>query len=263
MKKTTHLVFKSLKAEIIFLVIAAIPIVFIGKYYVAKEVDDARQKKLDRIAYALTLHIETGTGILRGLQSLYKVLPNLTEKQFNLWTRDRLAGSSIAAISWAPNVASSHLKITERNEDGKLVPAIPRASYQPVTYIAPMFGNEAALGYDLQSDHVRHQAIKRSYYNRGSVVSVTTPIDLVQEEGSSKAVLLFLHVNEKDVVTAILRISSMMDEILSNYTLGDLRVSLVDSETRDYLYGDQNGAYEKSVKIGDRFWVLSLTEPSE
>lgn len=45
MKKTTHLVFKSLKAEIIFLVIAAIPIVFIGKYYVAKEVDDARQKK--------------------------------------------------------------------------------------------------------------------------------------------------------------------------------------------------------------------------
>ena len=42
--------------------------------------------------------------------------------------------------------------IRERNEDGKMVRANDRANFFPVTYVEPLAGNAAAVGFDLASN---------------------------------------------------------------------------------------------------------------
>ena len=53
------------------------------------------------------------------------------------------------------------VRFTER-DDGKLTVARERSRYIPVTYIAPMRGNQAALGFDLASESTRRAAVEQA-----------------------------------------------------------------------------------------------------
>ena len=50
---------------------------------------------------------------------------------------------------------------TER-DDGRLTVARERSRYVPVTYITPMQGNQAALGFDLASEPTRRAAVEQA-----------------------------------------------------------------------------------------------------
>ncbi len=108
-------------------------------------------------------------------------------------TTDLHQRDSIKALEWIPRVSSTErvgfesaaqaagyeeFRITERNQDGKLIPAGKRATHYPVFFIEPMSGNEPALGFDLGSEPTRRQALIDARDSRQ--LRATGPIRLVQ-----------------------------------------------------------------------------------
>ena len=70
-------------------------------------------------------------------------------------------------------------QITERDAAGQLIRATIRPEYVTVRYIAPLAGNKPAVGYDINSDPIRRQAIERA--RATNAMAVTAPLRLVQE----------------------------------------------------------------------------------
>jgi CHASE1-domain containing sensor protein len=67
-------------------------------------------------------------------------------------------------------------------------PANDRSEFYPVTYVEPLAGNAAAMGFDLVSDSTRRAAIETAI-NSGNG-TVTAPIRLVQEHREQSGILL-------------------------------------------------------------------------
>ena len=86
-------------------------------------------------------------------------------------------------------------QVTERNDEGDLVPAGVRDEYVPVAYIEPRAGNQDALGFDINSNPARKQAIDRARAKR--VPAATEPIDLVQESGTQKGMLALIPIFDR------------------------------------------------------------------
>ncbi len=100
------------------------------------------------------------------------------------------------ALEWIPRVPHAErlaferaaeadgligFRITERSPEGETVPASDRDEYFPVYYVAPMEGNEAALGFDLASNPTRLKALSQARDTGEPIATARTT--LVQEVG--------------------------------------------------------------------------------
>jgi CHASE1-domain containing sensor protein len=65
-----------------------------------------------------------------------------------------------------------------------------RSEYVAVSFIEPFQGNETALGYDVHSDKLRHEALDKA--RDTGEIAVTAPIRLVQDKGDQFGFLAFL-----------------------------------------------------------------------
>jgi len=92
-------------------------------------------------------------------------------------------------------IGRPNFRITER-KDGQLVVADPRARYVVVSMIAPLLGNEAALGFDISSEPKRREAIMRA--QASGALSATAPLRLVQDKTERVGILL-LHPSTHEV----------------------------------------------------------------
>jgi signal transduction histidine kinase/ActR/RegA family two-component response regulator len=111
---------------------------------------------------------------------------------------------SILAVEWAPKIAEADVatfeqrmslelgqpyRIFEKDSQGTAVPVTRRADYYPVAYVEPLAGNEKALGYDLNSETERSQAIHAAIETQ--LPATTNPIKLVQDPNSQYGGLLY------------------------------------------------------------------------
>lgn len=111
---------------------------------------------------------------------------------------------AIQALEWIPKVpkhlrsnyerAARHdgfpsFQFTERLPHGEIVRAGDREEYFPVFFVEPFAGNEKALGYDLQSNAVRREALQRAAAT-GRMVA-TSRVILVQETADQYGALVF------------------------------------------------------------------------
>jgi len=142
---------------------------------------------------------------LSALRRLIEVMPDMTFAQFEHFTQITLKDNGdLFALSFNPYVASAdraafehsiagkspfrEFRISERDSRGQLVRAGVRPEYVPVAYIAPLEGNAPAIGYDIYSEPVRHDAIERAISS--GKPAVTAPIWLVQDNKSRVGVLV-------------------------------------------------------------------------
>jgi integral membrane sensor domain MASE1 len=108
---------------------------------------------------------------------------------------------TVQAVEWAPRVQStdraSFEAAQQSDSPGFLIrqrtgsemrPANDRSEFYPVTYVEPLAGNAAAMGFDLLSDSTRRAAIETAI-NSGNG-TVTAPIRLVQEHREQSGILL-------------------------------------------------------------------------
>jgi CHASE1-domain containing sensor protein len=89
------------------------------------------------------------------VQTALRDLPGLAALSWNPRVRDAERASFEAAVR---REGYAGFRILERDAQGQLRPATRRDEYIVVTYIEPYAGNEAALGYDIDSDARRRSS---------------------------------------------------------------------------------------------------------
>ena len=158
-----------------------------------------------RLAQLLEQRFIAHREAIMGLGRLVEVMPDMTHEQFEYFTRITLRDNpDLFGLSINPHVtlaqrtafeqrmarlsAVPDFQITERYPRLGLLRAAERPDHVPVGFIAPLKGNRAAIGFDIQSDPVRRDAIQRAQAT--GRMALTSPVRLVQENRQRPGVLL-------------------------------------------------------------------------
>ena len=204
-----------------------------------------------RMNSALEISFLMHLNVLRSLGSFYAASTMVDRKGFNIFvahTLDTMQG--IQALGWDPRILSSEREafetslkqegyqknqITERNAEHQQVPAVQRPEYVPVSFIVPYQGNEAALGYDVYSDRLRHEAIDKA--RDSGEIATTARITLVQEQGKQYGVLAFLPIYRNSLPHQTLeqRQSNISGYIVGVFRGGDIVTAALNTLDRQGL----------------------------
>lgn len=273
----------------------------------------SRHKEFEFLANAYCTNIENTlieyVGALRFLGDFFNNSPReVTRKQFAAIVdsiMNRYAG--IRAFGWDPLVKDedrhlyvsaakkeglSDFKFTERTEKNELVKAEQRKEYVVVYYIHPIENNRAALGYDIASNPIRYEAIKKSF-ETGKLYA-TGRLNLVQESGNKYGVLILLPIyhrkelinssadrfkKRKGFVVEVLSIGTAIENSIKSIIEGGLYMTLSDmsaspSEQLLYSYPSLFGNadkkpipenkfkkgfhWSKTIDFAERQWKVSL-----
>lgn len=193
-----------------------------GAFFVVAKWEREQQKLIianhgETLAQRLEQRFIAHQEALSALRRLIVVTPDMSYRQFEYFTHITLKDNpDIFALSANPYVrleqrraferdmvlstADSGFEIRERDRQGRLVRASDRAEYVAVGYIAPLEGNRPAVGYDINSEPIRHEAIQRAI--RSGEPVVTAPIQLVQENQKRVGVLLLHPAYRRDQTLA-------------------------------------------------------------
>lgn len=180
-----------------------------SEYQAVKSREQRLQQLADEAAGELERNMARHQEVLEGLGSFFESSEEVTVSEFDTFTESALRRfPNLQALSWNPLVPHEDLaefeqdqrampgmetfSVKERDADGQLVPVQPRDDHVVVALIEPMAGNSAALGFDINSNPTRQEAIDRA--RTTGMPSATAPIDLVQESGTQKGMLALVPV---------------------------------------------------------------------
>ena len=163
-----------------------------------QELAEARITTIERVVGA---HLD----VMQGVAALYDTSDDIRHSQFTTFVTPLLSRHpGILALEWVPRVPHkqrarlrraaafdgfTQFQITERAEDGRLRVAPERAEYFPVLFMAPHAGNQAALGFDLASDPLRHAALQLAM--RTGETTATGQVELYEAPAARRGVLVF------------------------------------------------------------------------
>ncbi len=181
---------------------------------------------------------------LKSLKSVYNALEIVDRHTFQTIAAVELSHEyDIQALEWIPRVKRAERANFERaaqksgfldfqftmlSQYGTMVSVPEKSEYYPVYYVEPFTGNEKALGFDLASNPIRLSVLNASLKSGKSLA--TAPIQLVQEEASQKAFLLFTPVYKKgDLLTVESRESAIQGFVLGVFRYTDLVTSILES----------------------------------
>lgn len=172
------------------------------------------------------LHSTELENLARFYESDEKILP----KDFQHFTASLAKNPTVQAWEWIPAVPAADLPsfqtqmrsttgtdflVWQHDATGKRLPVTPRPVYYPVTQVAPMSGNESALGFDLGSDPLRREALEAAAHS--GLNTTTAPVTLVQETGNQTGLLIFRPVFDateqprvRGYVLAVLRMGTLL-----------------------------------------------------
>jgi CHASE1-domain containing sensor protein len=196
--------------------------------------DIVAQERFDALESNVTLTLHS----LVSLGAFYDSSISVERAEFARFAQDLLArDNAIQALEWIPRTPnrlradrenSAHrdgfpsFLITERLPQGQLARAGDRDEYFPVFFVEPLNGNQKALGFDLASDAVRNEALRRSAAT-GSLVA-TGRVRLVQETADQYGFLVFRPVYQGGIqpLTAKDRRERLVGFILAAFRIGDI-----------------------------------------
>ena len=189
---------------LIVLAVIAAGYLAVSKWEIAEE-DKALRNHAERLIKRLEQRFIAHEEALASLKRLIEVTPDMNYAQFEYFTRITLRENpDIFALSFNPYVRQQDrgktehamalatqkpdFEIKERDAQRGLSRAGNRADYVVVGYIAPLEGNRSAIGYDINSEPIRQDAIRRA--RQSLRLSVTAPVQLVQENQKRVGALL-------------------------------------------------------------------------
>jgi diguanylate cyclase (GGDEF)-like protein len=236
---------KNPKLTIILVCIVGFGLASSGAYLIYDDNEDLKKIKhqqsllefrntIDNRAAMLNRDLDVNFEALRSIAILFRDDKKPSSNQF-----DRLSESiilrrnTIQALSWIPRVQHSnraaiekstrtthpYFNISQRDKDG-LTTASNRSEYFPVHYIYPLAGNERAIGFDLASDAIRLDALKKA--RDSGKLRATDSITLVQETKQQKGFLVFLPLYSGTPTTLEDRQKNLTGFLTSVYRIGDI-----------------------------------------
>ncbi|MEB3359490.1 MAG: CHASE domain-containing protein [Synechococcales bacterium] len=216
------------------------------------------QQQIEHITTALQRSLNRYTDVMAFLEDFHAVMQGQVGREdFAAYVARSLSTHpGIQALEWAPLVQQAdrvtfeqtiqregypRFQITELASNGRLIRASDRPYYIPVTYVVPLRGNEAALGFDLNSDHARAAAIESA--RTSGKITATGRIRLVQEQRDQFGFLVLLPLYQAPDGSE--RVTS--PQPFQGFLVGVFRVSDVVEEslqglehTIDFAIHDQN-----------------------
>jgi two-component sensor histidine kinase len=246
---------------------------------------------------AVRRHLEA----VAALQDLYTSVGPLDRASFASFATPLLSRHpGVQALEWCPVVPAAQrsrleqavrregypaFSITERGQDGRMIPAAPRPLYVPVLFMEPYGGNETALGFDLTSLPSRREVIDRA--RDSALPAASGRLILIQERGSQSGVLMVLPVYERGSSrgTVEQRRSALRGYVLGVYRVGDLvrtALSGADSSHIDWTVTDDTAPEDERVlyqrllggaglpwsrvatsAVGDRKWSIRFAPAAD
>lgn len=182
---------------------------------------------------------------LEGLARFISSSRQVNKQEFDTFTEYLAREKNIQAWEWIPVVPAeekslfeqerhqeglSDYRIWQNDAQGKPTPAAGRQVYYPVLFVAPLAGNERALGFDLGSEPVRRAALEEAA--RSGLLTCTDPIPLVQVTGGQQGLLVYRPVfpdkdtgNPQGFALAVLRLGTLLQNA-TGPSLGNPAISL-------------------------------------
>lgn len=229
------------------------------------------------------------------LNSFFQAAGLVDRDKFGVFANSVLTRNKhIQALSWVPRIPIEQrtsyeqsfrdqgykdFTIKEMGENRQFIKAQERAEYFPVTYIEPLATNKQALGFDLSSEPVRGETLTEARTSRS--VSVTRPIQLVQDGQPNQAVLLVMPVylaNISDAepgfsgfLSTVVRIDSLVNAAMQGLNLDDMNVALLYYDAENHatlLHGALKAAKtgisesRQSIRFGNRVLEI-IVQPEE
>jgi PAS domain S-box-containing protein len=201
----------------------------------AARIEDQQQfnAAVDRRVQAITAEIEKYTALLRGGAGLFASAHEVTREGFRRYV-DRLAVDErypgIQGIGYCQRLEAGETEafIERQRASGipsyVIWPADRRPEYYPIVYLEPLDRrNRAALGYDMFTERVRHEAMARA--RDTAAPAVTKRVTLVQEidENKQPGFLVYVAVYEGGAVPPSVeeRRSLLRGFVYSPFRVGD------------------------------------------
>jgi signal transduction histidine kinase len=239
--------------------LAGVVIAFLAaKHWEADRQHLSLVRQATRITAKVERALQQNVSILRSVTGLYDASNLVTEDEFSAfaaqWTTDH---RSLQALEWVPRIRADQreawesdarrrghvpVQIRERATDGSMVIAGSRDEYFPVTFLEPLAGNEAALGFDLGSNDNRRKAFEIA--RDTGRPTATAPVHLVQTHDSQPGVLVFAPVYENKAphdtlqqrrqnlagfALGVVRLGDLACEALADEPFLPVRLSMIDA----------------------------------
>ena len=181
----------------------------VGIFTTVFQIEQSRvQMVFDKEADSLGMHfVDYANKIIDNafvLQDFYKVSSVVQRDKFATFSQSLLVRHpEIQALEWLPRVpydtlsafekrvqteGYANFRVTEKNEEGNLVPVQKREEYFPILFVEPMVGNEKVFGYDSNTSPLSRQSKQLARENHRP--SVSQRLMLMQRNDLEPAVLI-------------------------------------------------------------------------
>lgn len=223
--------------------------------------------------------------VLASLSRLIEELPDMTYQQFEHFTKLTIhENPDIFALSYNPYITHRqkqafeqsmakksplpHFMITERDPQKNLTPAADRPAYVAVQYIYPLIGNQPAIGFDINSEPIRRDAIERAL--KSQKIALTQPLRLVQEQQERPGVLLLqpaykIRDNESvphqliGFAVGVIKIDEMIRIAMEKKIRDDFVISITDplaENNKQLLFRSDNGESKPATAFSSKFQII-------
>eukprot|EP01037_Dinobryon_pediforme_P011906 gene11905-11998_t len=224
--------------------------------------------------------IDLCTHAVGGLAGLFDGSPDRNFSDFqHVASQITAFGLGIQALEWIPRVSDTERPAFERKiaaqlnrnflvferVSGQEQPASQRPAYFPVTYVAPLKGNEGAVGFDLASNETRNASLVEA--ERTAKAVATPGLTLVQN--GKTGVLMFLPVfdSARPVTTEQERHDALKGFVLGVFAVSDLlNIALQGHDISDvgfWLVDVTDAASPKILTSNDREKPISYSSEGE
>ncbi|MBK8098232.1 MAG: CHASE domain-containing protein [Planctomycetes bacterium] len=268
------------------LVAALVVVVAAFVYGAAAELSAIRsdfERRSEAMVAAIDREFADAAADLLSVAAFFQASDEVTAAEFATFVGHLLRGRpGLRSLSWVPEVVADELPafIARARRDvprflvweephGMPVAADGRPRVHPVLFIAPIDGNEAALGFDIGSEPIRAAAIERA--RAGGQLAATAPLRLVQATDERPGLLLLQPVvlpgGARGMVNGVLRHEDLLRPAVTGIDPAELRLAVRDQDADRSVFafgtGGEVGRAEFAVSLplhaGGRTFVLDIS----
>lgn len=269
-----------------------------------RELNALLSERAEDIKTHLVARIGAHQEALSALARLIEVNPDLNQDDSEYFTQSTLnANIDVSALSFNPIVEDSARRefelshrdlldnpgfmIKERSQAGEVIAALPRHFYVPVGMISPSYANSAALGFDINSESLRRQAIQKAMDTKS--LAITSPISLVQDSRAGVGLLLLAPVFERNkgslslpvdqqkirgFAVAVLKMDVFSTIAIQARAPSSVYLTLSDSTeagTKKMLYSNRPSGFDalsgtswsQTIEVADKYWLVQVDASAE
>ena len=208
------------------------------------------EREVDKKADILSQSIDSHIRALHSLKFAYEYQGVLTRDNFAALAQQVMAQHSpLQALAWVPWVPASQrtayeasatqgladYHFTERVASGDMVTATERADYYPLHSVAPLAGNEGALGYDLGSNALQRTLLNQARDSGALQLSARVERGMLPQTDGSVQVVLPVY-RQVAPLTRVMRRQTLEGFILGYIHLSDIMPALFPAEKSSQMH---------------------------